>query len=58
MNGPFQIGDYGAFVVDEDGNRIATADGSDEVEERRNAQIICDALNAVFYAQRAASLIR
>lgn len=54
MNGPFEISRHTATVVDTDGNRVATGDGPDEEAEGVNAQMVCDALNAVFYATRAA----
>lgn len=61
MNGPFELRDWGAVVNDADCNPVAEGrdpNGYDEEIERKNAQMICDALNAVYYAARAAASLQ
>ncbi len=58
MKGPFELRDWGAVVLDAAGNAVARGDGSDEVAERENAQMVCDALNAIFYTARLAPLVK
>lgn len=54
MNGPFYLRDWGACVIDASGAEIARGEGADEAQEQRNAEMVCDALNAVYYAAKAA----
>lgn len=53
MNGPFYVPASGDRVCDARHNTIATGEGDNEDEERRNARMVCDALNAIFYATQA-----
>lgn len=54
LNGPFEVG-YCARVLDAEGNTVVSGYGADEMEESRNAQMVCNALNALYYAFLAAS---
>lgn len=54
MNGPFYVSDFGAHVRDATGANVATGEGPDEDAEQRNAEMVCDALNAAYYAAKAA----
>lgn len=53
MNGPFQLRDWGAVVLDADGEKVAEGCGATEEKEQANAQLVCDALNAVYYSAKA-----
>jgi len=56
MNGPYFVGDYGAAVRDIEGNIVARGDcnTNNETTERAHAEMICAALNSVYYAAEAA----
>lgn len=56
MNGPFTVREYMGDVVDASGTVVAngySADGKETIE-RDNAEMVCNALNAVYYAAQAA----
>lgn len=56
MNGPFEISRDRTIVIDDSGAVVARGDSQDgdEVKERENAAMVCAALNAVYYAAKAA----
>jgi len=54
VNGPFELRDWGYVVLDAGGEKVAEGCGDDEASERANAEMVCNALNAVFYAAKAA----
>ncbi|MNQ78034.1 hypothetical protein D3C85_929360 [compost metagenome] len=54
MNGPFCLQGWGCGVMDKDCKVIATGEGSTDEEERANAEMVCAALNAIYYASKAA----
>lgn len=53
MNGPFAVVEWCAGVVDANGERIVNGEGHDDDQERKNAEMACAALNAVYYAAKA-----
>lgn len=52
MNGPFTL-TYFASIQDDKGVVIAKGEGENEEAERKNAEAVCAALNAMFYMSMA-----
>lgn len=53
MNGPFFVESWSAYIKDENGKTVAQGYGEDEDTERKNAQMVCAALNAAYYMAKA-----
>lgn len=56
MNGPFSVSHYNRDTIEDANGKVVargqSEDGNEEAE-RANAEMVCAALNAVFYARRA-----
>lgn len=59
MNGPFTVSKYRPDCVQDcNGDEVATTESTQGKSYDENAQMICDALNAVYYAAKAAGSIK
>lgn len=56
MNGPFWVPEYSDRVHDADGKMVVQGCGDYDLEaedQRKIAQMVCNALNAAYYARKA-----